>query len=88
MKWVSPNGPADLGGMLPGDHVLAVDGHNVTEETHQKVRGFSVSCTGTVSCFDTDSIYQLLIQCSQVWSKCSNTCTNSTCKYEYGQITL
>ena len=37
VKWVSPNGPADLGGMLPGDHVIEVDGFNVTEESHQKV---------------------------------------------------
>lgn len=37
VKWVSPNGPADLAGLLPGDHVLHVDGCVVTEETHQKV---------------------------------------------------
>lgn len=37
VKWVSPNGPADLAGLLPGDHVLYVDGFNVMEETHQKV---------------------------------------------------
>ena len=37
VKWVSPNGPADLAGLLPGDHVLHVDGENVEEETHQKV---------------------------------------------------
>ena len=36
MKWVSPNGPADLAGLLPGDHVLEVDGDIVTEQTHQK----------------------------------------------------
>lgn len=37
MKWVSPNGPADLAGLLPGDHMLHVDGENVENETHQKV---------------------------------------------------
>lgn len=37
VKWVSPNGPAELSGMLTGDHVLEVDGVNVTEESHQKV---------------------------------------------------
>ena len=42
MKWVSPNGPADLAGLLPGDHVLQVDGYDVKEETHQKVEGSSI----------------------------------------------
>ena len=37
MKWVLPNGPADLAGMLCGDHLLEVDGVNVTNEPHQKV---------------------------------------------------
>ena len=37
MKWVLPNGPADLAGMLPGDHMLEVDGVNVVEEAHHKV---------------------------------------------------
>lgn len=43
VKWVSPNGPADLAGLLPGDHVLQVDGFDVVEETHQKV------CVGWIS---------------------------------------
>ena len=38
IKSVAPNGPADLAGMLPGDHVLAVDGVNVLSENHHKVR--------------------------------------------------
>ncbi len=37
IKWVSPNGPADLAGMLPGDHVLEVDGTHVETESHQTV---------------------------------------------------
>jgi hypothetical protein len=37
IKTVSPNTPADLSGMLPGDHVLAVDGVNVTSDTHHQV---------------------------------------------------
>ena len=47
VKWVSPNGPADLAGLLPGDHVLHVDGYNVTEETHQKV--YLLFCNHSVS---------------------------------------
>lgn len=38
MKWVSPNGPADLAGLIPGDHVLQVDEADVRDETHIKVR--------------------------------------------------
>ncbi len=37
MKWVSPNGPSDLAGLLPGDHVLQVDDVMVFEESHHKV---------------------------------------------------
>ena len=37
VKSVAPNSPADLSGMLPGDHVLSVDGHSVVGETHHQV---------------------------------------------------
>lgn len=37
IKWVSPYGPADLAGMLPGDHVLYVDSENVMECSHHQV---------------------------------------------------
>jgi C-terminal processing protease CtpA/Prc len=44
VKWVSPNGPADLAGLLPGDHVLQVDGESVVDETHMKVhQGLAIS---------------------------------------------
>ena len=36
IKWVSPYGPADLAGMLPGDHVLYVDSENVMECSHHQ----------------------------------------------------
>ena len=38
MKWVSPVGPADLNGMLIGDHIIEVDGVNVLEMSHHEVR--------------------------------------------------
>ena len=38
MKWVSPGGPADLNGMLTGDHIIEVDGVNVLEMSHHEVR--------------------------------------------------
>lgn len=37
VKSVAPNSPADLAGMLPGDHVLSVDGHSVIGKTHDQV---------------------------------------------------
>ena len=37
MKWVSPGGPADLNGMLTGDHIIEVDGVNVVEMSHHEV---------------------------------------------------
>ena len=38
VKWVSPGGPADLNGMLTGDHIIEVDGVNVLEMSHHDVR--------------------------------------------------
>ena len=37
IKSVFEAGPAELAGMLPGDHVLEVDGIDVTEMSHIKV---------------------------------------------------
>ena len=37
MKWVSPGGPADLNGMLPGDHIIEVDDVNILELSHHVV---------------------------------------------------
>ena len=37
IKSVSLNSPADLAGMLSGDHILQVDGHNVSKESHHQV---------------------------------------------------
>jgi len=37
IKSVAPNGPADLSGMLPGDHVLAIDGVDIQNENHHQV---------------------------------------------------
>ena len=39
IKSVAPNGPADLSGVLPGDHVLAIDGADVQNENHHQVGG-------------------------------------------------
>lgn len=40
IKSVAPNGPADLAGMLPADHVVGVDDAIVIGETHyQVIRG-------------------------------------------------
>lgn len=38
IKSVTTNSPADLAGMLAGDHVLQVDGVSVAGETHHQVR--------------------------------------------------
>lgn len=40
MKWVAPGGPADLNGMLAGDHIIEVDEVNVLELTHHEVNKF------------------------------------------------
>lgn len=37
VKSVAQNSPADLAGMLPGDHLLSVDNHSVVGETHHQV---------------------------------------------------
>ena len=37
IKNVAENSPADLAGMLTGDHVLAVDGKSVQGESHHQV---------------------------------------------------
>ena len=37
IKSVFEDGPAELAGMLSGDHVLEVDGTDVTEMSHMKV---------------------------------------------------
>ena len=37
IKNVAINSPSDLAGMLPGDHVLYVDNHNVSGESHHQV---------------------------------------------------
>ena len=37
IKSLSQNSPADLAGMLTGDHILAVDGHSVLKESHHQV---------------------------------------------------
>ena len=38
VKWVSPGGPADLNGMLTGDHIIEVDDVNILEMSHHEVR--------------------------------------------------
>ena len=40
MKWEAPGGPADLNGMLAGDHIIEVDDVNVLELTHHEVITF------------------------------------------------
>ena len=40
MKWVAPGGPADLNGMLAGDHIIEVDEANVLELSHHEVNTF------------------------------------------------
>ena len=40
VKWVAPGGPADLNGMLTGDHIIEVDEVNVLELTHHEVITF------------------------------------------------
>lgn len=40
VKWVAPGGPADLNGMLAGDHLIEVDEANVLEHTHHEVNMF------------------------------------------------
>ena len=37
IKSVTVNSPADLAGILTGDHIIAVDGHSVIKETHHQV---------------------------------------------------
>lgn len=38
IKSVAENSSADLAGILAGDHILAVDGSDVTKESHHQVR--------------------------------------------------
>ena len=44
IKAVFPGEPADLAGMLTGDHVLEVDGTDVNEMSHMKVIAQNVVC--------------------------------------------
>ena len=47
IKTITPNSPADLAGMLAGDHVVGVDGVIVIGETHHQVSKVDTLCAHT-----------------------------------------